>query len=100
MREEEKALEGAQAGQHELQIEMSIDPFKAAPVYVSAVSVGKKLDHPMVFLSFFAGSSIAITPKESRTYSTLIASFALEPNHARFLYEHLKDFLKALGEEV
>jgi len=101
MSEEKNGLEGAQAGQETL-MNVTVDPFKASPVYVSSISVGKKFDHPMLFLSFFSGLPISLgpNPQDTQVYSTLVASFALEPNHVRFLYQNLRDFLKALGEEV
>jgi hypothetical protein len=32
--------------------------------------------------------------------NTLIASFVLEVEHAKFLYQNLKNFLQSVGEEV
>jgi hypothetical protein len=100
---EEKTPEPTQAEgalQQAPEMEVVVDPSKAAPIYVSAVSVGRKAGSPFVFVSFYSGTSISVGPSVTKSVNTLIASFVLEAEQAKFLYQNLKDFLQSVGEEV
>jgi len=103
MSEEKNGLEGAQADetlQKTAEMEVVVDPSRAAPVYVSAVSMGRKAGSPFVFVSFYSGASIPVGPSVTKSVNTLIASFVLDVEQAKFLYQNLKDFLGSVGEEV
>ncbi len=104
---EEKTPESTQeegALQQASEMEVVVDPSKATPIYVSAVSVGRKSGSPFVFVSFYSGISISVDPSVgpplTKSVNTLIASFVLEVEQAKFLYQNLKDFLQSVGEEV
>jgi hypothetical protein len=103
---EEKTPEPTQAEgalQQASETEVVVDRSKAAPIYVSAVSVGRKAGSPFVFLSFYSGTSLPVGSfgtNSVKSVNTLIASFVLEVEQAKFLYQNLKDFLQSVGEEV
>jgi hypothetical protein len=61
---EEKTPEPTQAEgalQQAPEMEVVVDPSKAAPIYVSAVSVGRKAGSPFVFVSFYSVSYTHLT---------------------------------------
>jgi hypothetical protein len=50
-------------------------------------------------MAVFSGMPLPAGPNQYDLHESLIGSFALDPVNARFLYENLGAFLKALEEE-
>jgi len=101
MSEEKNGLEGAQAGQvgPYRQNITSLDPYRATPIYVSSLSVTRRLDVRLFFMAIFSGMPLPAGPNEYHMHESLIGSFVLDPVNARFLYDNLGAFLKALEEK-
>jgi len=98
---EEKTPEPTQEGQKGpyRQAIAALDPYRAAPIYVSGLSVTHRPDVRLFFMAVFSGMPLPAGPNQYDLHESLIGSFALDPVNARFLYENLGAFLKALEEE-
>jgi hypothetical protein len=85
-----------------------VDPTKTVPIVASTVSVSQVPGYSLLFLSFYSGSDAIseVAHGEAKRYTphlVHVGTFAINLQHATFLYKALKDFLEKSGvnpEEV
>ncbi|MFD3005106.1 hypothetical protein [Thermus tengchongensis] len=79
-----------------------IPPDRVTPVYVSGVVINQNLELKILTLGLLSGMPLpkGNSTSEHAMHLTLTGAYAFTPPQAKFLYETLKQFLQAVGEEV